>query len=64
MNSVKRQNRTFIFTEFIHTSFWLKVILGNLNLAVLDNTFVIYHNISPFHGPVQLICITRHACLG
>ena len=35
------------FTEFISTNFWLNVILGNLNLAVLDNIFVIYLDIFP-----------------
>ena len=48
----------------VHSYKLLVKILGNLNLAVLDNTFVIYHAISPFHGPVQLICVKRHACLG
>ena len=54
----------FIHFYRVHSYKLLVKILGNLNLAVLDNTFVIYHDISPFHGPVQLICVKRHACLG
>ena len=34
-----------------------------LNLVVLDNTFVIYHNFSPFRCRVQFICVKRHAFL-